>query len=202
MLQHLNVLLLVRGPKLNTVLQVQPHQGRVQGHNHLPAPAGHTIPETSQEAVGFLGHLSTLLAHVQPAANQHTKVRFCQAAFQPLLPKPVVLHGVIVTKVQDLELGLVEPHTVGLGPWIQPVQIPLQSLPTLEQIDTPPQLGFICKLTEGALHPLTQIISKCWVSGLEPACEKPENFAFCVAHPLKIAKEAFSSERGIHIVFC
>ena len=30
-LQHLNVLLVVRGPKLNTVLEVQPHQCRVQG---------------------------------------------------------------------------------------------------------------------------------------------------------------------------
>jgi len=45
-LQHLNVLLVVRGPKLNTVLEVWPHQCRVQGHDHLPAPVGHTIPDT------------------------------------------------------------------------------------------------------------------------------------------------------------
>jgi len=52
------------------------------------------------------------------------------------------------------------PHTVGLGPSIQPAQTPLQSLPTLEQIDTPAQLGVICKLTEEALDPLAQIIDK------------------------------------------
>jgi len=63
-LQPLNVLLVVRGPKLNTVLKVQPHQGRAQGHNHLPTPAGHTVPDTSQDAVGLLGHLGSLLAHV------------------------------------------------------------------------------------------------------------------------------------------
>jgi len=62
--------------------------------------------------------------------------------------------------VQDLALGLVESHTVGLGPSIQSVQIPLQSLPTLQEIDTPTQLGVICKLTEGALNPLIQIIDK------------------------------------------
>jgi len=56
-----------------------------------------------------------------------------------------------------LAFGLVEPHTVGLGPSIQSVQIPLQSLPTLKQINTPTQLGVICNLTEGALNPLTQI---------------------------------------------
>ncbi|KAK4832946.1 hypothetical protein QYF61_026602 [Mycteria americana] len=159
-LQHLNVSLGVRGPKLNTGFEVRPHQCRVQGHDHFPSPAGHTISDTSQDAIGFLGHLGTLLAHIQAAVNQHPQVLFCQAAFQPLFPKPVALHGVVVAQVQDLALGLVEPHTIGLGPSIQPVQVPLQSLPTLKQINTPAQLGVICKLTEGALDPLVQVIDK------------------------------------------
>jgi len=50
--------------------------------------------------------------------------------------------------VQDPALDLIEPHTVGLGPLIQPVQIPLQSLPTLQQINTLTQLGVICELIE------------------------------------------------------
>ncbi|KAK4821623.1 hypothetical protein QYF61_026057 [Mycteria americana] len=159
-LQHLNVSLVVRGPKLNTVFKVRPHQCRVQGHDHFPSPAGHAISDTSQDAIGFLGHLGTLLAHIQAAVNQRSQVLFCLAAFQPLFPKPVALHGVAVAQVQDLALGLVEPHTIGLGPSIQPVQVPLQSLPTLQQINTPTQLGVICKLTEGALDPFVQIIDK------------------------------------------
>ncbi|KAK4821227.1 hypothetical protein QYF61_015795, partial [Mycteria americana] len=83
-----------------------------------------------------------------------------QAAFQPLFPKPVVLHGVAVAQVQDLALGLVKPHTIDLSPSIQPVQVPLQSLPTLKQINTPTQFGVICKLAEGALDPFVQIIDK------------------------------------------
>ncbi|GAB0184554.1 hypothetical protein GRJ2_000920700 [Grus japonensis] len=143
----------VRGPKLNTVLEVRPHQCRVQGDDRFPSPAGHTIPDTSQDA---LGHLGTLVAHTQLAVDQHPQVLSCQAAFQPLFPKPVALHGVVV----DLALSFVEPHTAGLGPSIQPVQIPLQTLPTLKQINTPAQLGGICKLTEGALDPLIQVIDK------------------------------------------
>ncbi|KAK4806346.1 hypothetical protein QYF61_017215 [Mycteria americana] len=122
-LQHLNVSLVVRGPTLNTVFEVRPHQCRVQGHGHCPTPAGHTVPDTSQDAVGFLGHLGILLAHIQAAVNKHLQVLLCQAAFQPLFPKPVALHGVVVTQVQDLALGLVEPHTIDLGPSIQPVQL-------------------------------------------------------------------------------
>ncbi|KAK4810721.1 hypothetical protein QYF61_007695 [Mycteria americana] len=159
-LQHLNVSLVARGPKPNTVFEVRPHQCRVQGHDHFPSPAGHAISDTSQDAVGLLGYLGTLLAHIQAAVNQHPQVLFCQAAFQPLFPKPVALHGVAVAQVQDPALSLVEPHTIDLGPSIQPVQIPLQSLPTLKQINTPAQLGVVCKLTEGALDPLIQFIDK------------------------------------------
>ncbi|KAK4827586.1 hypothetical protein QYF61_019488, partial [Mycteria americana] len=142
--QHLNVPLVVGGPKLNTGFEVRPHQCRVQGHDHFPSPAGHAIFDTSQDAIGFLGHPGTLLAHIQPAVNQHAQVLLCQAAFQPLFPKPVALHGVAVAQVQDL----VKPHTIDLGPSIQPVQVPLQSLPPLQQINTPTQLGVICKLAE------------------------------------------------------
>ncbi|KAK4811654.1 hypothetical protein QYF61_022747 [Mycteria americana] len=158
-LQHLNVSL-VRGPKLNTAFEVRPHQCQVQGDDHFPSPAGHAIFDTSQDTIGFLGHLGTLLAHIQAAVNQHPQVLLCLAAFQPLFPKPVALHGVAVAQVQDLALGLVKPHTVDLSPSIQPVQVPLQSLPTLKQINTPTQLGVICKLTEGALDPFVQIIDK------------------------------------------
>ncbi|KAK4826284.1 LOW QUALITY PROTEIN: hypothetical protein QYF61_007131 [Mycteria americana] len=150
-LQHLNVSLAVRGPKLNTVFE---------GHDHFPTPAGHTIFDTSQDAIGLLGHLGTLLPHIQPAVNQHPQVLLCWAAFQPLFPKPVALHGVAVAQVQDPALGLVEPHTIGPSPSIQPVQVPLQSLPTLKQVNTPAQLGVICKLAEGALNPFIQIIDK------------------------------------------
>jgi len=55
MIQHLNVLLVVRGPKLKRVFEMRPHQCRVQGHDPLPTPAGHTIPDTSQDAVGLVG---------------------------------------------------------------------------------------------------------------------------------------------------
>jgi len=64
------------------------------------------------------------------------------------------VHGVVVTQGQDPAFGLVEPHTVGLDPSIQSVQISLQSLPTLKEIDIPAQLGVICKLTDRALNPL------------------------------------------------
>ncbi|KAK4824396.1 hypothetical protein QYF61_014056 [Mycteria americana] len=136
-LQYLNIPLVVGGPKLNTVFQVRPHQCRVQGHNHFPSPAGHAVFDTGQDAIGLLGRLGTLLAHIQAAVNQHPQVLLCQAAFQPLFPKPVALHGVAVAQVQDLALGLVKPHTIHPSPSIQPVQVPLQSLPTLQQINTP-----------------------------------------------------------------
>jgi len=46
------------------------------GDDQFPSPDGHTIPDTSQDAVGLLDHLVTLLAHVQPAVDQQAQILF------------------------------------------------------------------------------------------------------------------------------
>lgn len=79
-------------------------------------------------------------------------ILFGWVAFQPLLPSSC---EVLVTQVQHLALILVETRTIGLSPPFHAVQIPLQSL---QQINTPAQLGVICKLTPGAVNPFIQII--------------------------------------------
>ncbi|PKU40383.1 hypothetical protein llap_9314 [Limosa lapponica baueri] len=184
----------MRGPKLDVLLEVGPHQCQVQGDNHFPSPASHTIRVTSQDAVGLLDHLGTLLAHVQPRVDQHPQGYFCQAALQPLFPKRVALHGVVLTQVQDPAIGLIESHTIGLSPLIQPVQIPLQSHPTLDQVDTPTNLVLGCQspLMTGRqldLIPFTTtvwawpssqffnqskvLLSKPWAVSPGECCEKP-----------------------------
>lgn len=49
-----------------------------------------------------------------------------------------------------------EPHAIGLSPWIQSVQ----SLPTLQHINAPQNLTVVCELTGDALDPLIHIINK------------------------------------------
>jgi len=68
MLEQRNSLLLVRGPKLNAVLKVQSHQCHVQGISHFFSPTGH-ISHAGQDAIGFLGHVDTLLTHVRLAVS-------------------------------------------------------------------------------------------------------------------------------------
>jgi len=93
--------------------------------DYFPSPAYHTIPDTSQDPIGLLGHLGTLLANIQLTVRQYTKIPLHQAAFQPLLPKPCRVAWIVVTKMQDLTLGPIETHTVNLGPSIQSIQVPL-----------------------------------------------------------------------------
>ena len=73
---------------------------------------------------------------------------------------PVAMQGDVVTKKQDSTLGLVKAHTIGFSPLIEPIQIPLYGLPATRQIDTELQLGFVSRLTEGALKPFIKIINK------------------------------------------
>ncbi|KAJ7412692.1 integral membrane protein dgcr2 idd [Pitangus sulphuratus] len=123
--------------------------------------------QPGQDAIGLLGHLGTLLAHIQLIVDQHLQILFGQAAFQTLCPQPVALQGVVVTQVQDLAFCLIEPYVISFSTSIQPVQIPLQSLPRVQQINTPTQLGVVCKLTEDPLDCLVQVCQA------EPAFHKP-----------------------------
>jgi len=41
-----------------------PHQGRVEGEENLPRPAGHTPLNASQDPIGLLGSQGMLLAFV------------------------------------------------------------------------------------------------------------------------------------------
>ena len=77
--------------------------------DHFPAPAGNTISDTSKDAIDFLGHLDTLLAHVQLSVDQYPQVCFLYTVFQTLYPKSVVLPGVVVAKVQDSALAGPQP---------------------------------------------------------------------------------------------
>ena len=78
--------------------------------------AGCTVSDTSQDVIGLLRNLGTLLAHGQLECRP--QMHFLQAAFQTLCPKPSAVHGVVVTKVQDTALCLVEAHPIGLSPVI------------------------------------------------------------------------------------
>ncbi|TRZ24745.1 hypothetical protein HGM15179_002447 [Zosterops borbonicus] len=91
---------------------------------------------------------------------QYPQAPFCQAAVQPLCPQPVVHQGIVVANVQDPGIVFIKPRIPGLGPSTQPVQVPLQSPPTPQQINTPLQLSVICKFANGKLNPLIHIINK------------------------------------------
>ncbi|TRZ08524.1 hypothetical protein HGM15179_018581 [Zosterops borbonicus] len=69
--ENLNILLKLSGLELDIVLKVWPHQCQIHGKNHFRSPSGHTIPDTGQDAIGLLGHLGTLLSHIQSAINQY-----------------------------------------------------------------------------------------------------------------------------------
>ena len=53
--------------------------------------------------------------------------------------------------MQDLALGLVELHVVGMGPPLKHVQVPLDGILSLYHVNCTTQLGIVCKLAEGAL---------------------------------------------------
>ncbi|KAK4816309.1 hypothetical protein QYF61_014607 [Mycteria americana] len=76
------------------------------------------------------------------------------------IPSSPSLLGVAPTQVQDLALGLVEPHEVHMGPVLKLVQISLEGILSLRRVNCTIQLGVICKLAEGALDPTVSVKMK------------------------------------------
>ncbi|RMC14734.1 hypothetical protein DUI87_06908 [Hirundo rustica rustica] len=158
-LKHLNVLPKLRGPELDTILKVWPHQCRVQGKNDLPAPAGHTIPDPGQVPLALLA----TWAHCWPmfsCCHQYPQVPFLLGTVQPHHPQPITLQGVTAAKVQDSALGLTKLHLFRLCPSVQLFQVFLQSPSSFQQVDTHSQLNVICKFTNEKLHAFIHVISK------------------------------------------
>ena len=129
------------------------HQSRAKGQNHLARPGGHAAFDAAQDTVGLLGCEHTWPAHGQLFIHQCSQVLLSRAALNPFIPQPVLIQGFALTQVQDLELGHVEPHEVHTDPLLQPVQVPLDGMPSLRHVDRTTQLGVICKYAEGALNP-------------------------------------------------
>ncbi|KAK4823233.1 hypothetical protein QYF61_000093 [Mycteria americana] len=135
-LQEVHVCLVPRAPELDAVLQVGCHQGGVEGKNHLPRPAGHAPFDAAQGTVGFVGCKHMLPAHIQLFIHQYPQVLLHRAALNPFFLQLVLILGVAPTQVQDLALGLVEPHEVHMGPLLQLVQVPLDDILCLSLVSS------------------------------------------------------------------
>ena len=69
-LQQLCILPLLEAPGLDAVLQMGPHEGRVEGDSPFTVPVGHSFFGAAQDTVGILGCKSTLLAHIHLFIHQ------------------------------------------------------------------------------------------------------------------------------------
>jgi len=132
---------------------VESHQSRAEGQNPLPRPAGHAAGDAAQDMVGLLGCECTLLDHVQLLIHQYPQVLLVRAAHNPFIPQSVLIPGIALTQVQDLALGLVEPHEVHISSLLKLVQVPLDGTASLRRVDRTTYLGVVGKLAEGALDP-------------------------------------------------
>lgn len=68
---------------------------------------------------------------------------------------PLLQLGAVRTQVQDLTFGIVEPDEVHMHPLVGLVQFSLDGIPSLGHVNPTTQLLVICKLSVGALHPMS-----------------------------------------------
>jgi len=120
--------------ELDTVLQVMPDQGRVDGENHLPWSAGHAPFNALQDPIGPLVHQGTLLAHHQPVIHQDPQILLCRAPLQQVISQLLLILVVILSQVQDSTLAFVKPHLVPLCSILQSVQVLMNGSAAFSQL--------------------------------------------------------------------
>ena len=99
-------------------------------------------------------------AHIQLGVHQDPQVLFCQAAFQLDNAQHMQMPVVVPSQVQDFALAPVKHHEVPVGPFLQPVEVPLDDSTAPWPISHFSQFCVICKLTEGTLCPFTKMINE------------------------------------------
>jgi len=99
----------------STPSEVSPEQSR--GAESPPSTCQRASLHAVQDISGLLVCERTLLAHVQLFIHQYPQVLLGRAPLNPFIPQPLLIgSGVALIQVQDLALGLVEPHEVHTGP--------------------------------------------------------------------------------------
>jgi len=73
-----------------------------------------------------------MLVHVQFFNHQYLQVILCRVTFNPFILWSVLILGIAPTQVQGLALGLIEPHVVLMGPFLEPVKVPLDGVISLQ----------------------------------------------------------------------
>lgn len=98
---------------LDTVLQVRPHQGRVEEQDHLSQRAGSAVPNVLQETIGLFAYSWSWTACFPPGPLGPSP----QSCF-PRAQPPACPGG----QEQEPALGLAEFQKVPLCPSLQPLR--------------------------------------------------------------------------------
>lgn len=108
------------------------------------------------------------------------QVLFCRAAFQMDGLQPILAHGVICPQVEDFTLLFIKFHSIPVGSFLQPTEVPLNSSTTQiswSHLPSRDQAGPWRGQTESQLLTfLLDVQSLCHVKGLDSAVAKsPQN---------------------------
>jgi len=107
---------------------MQSHKCRVEVKDHLPGPAGYTF-------VKVVVLIPDLV--------------FCRATSWTVGLQAVLVHGVVLSQMQDFVFALFELHETLVTPFLQTVCVPLNNSPGLQHINS--QFQATHKLADSAL---------------------------------------------------
>ena len=140
LLKDVHLFLVLRSLDQDTVFQMLSYQSWVKGDDHHSRLAGNAFHNEGQDAVELLCHKSAL----QLTFNLVPTMSF--SAFQPVIPKPVLIREVIPPQVQAFSGLFISVFSISyVSLFLQLVKLPLNSSTIMWCINRSNQFCIICK---------------------------------------------------------
>lgn len=102
---------------------------------------------------------SSLLAKSSFSPSSVSPSCLSRAALIPFIPQPALVSEIVPTHVENLVLGLVDPHEIPMG-LLDPVQLPLNGILSFRAVNRTTEPGVIYKFAEGALNSTVYAVDK------------------------------------------
>lgn len=78
-----------------------------------------------QDNISLLHCKGVLLVHVQFGIHRNSQILFCRAAFQPVSPQYILVHGDIPPQVQNLAFPFTNLCEVPVSLFLHPIHVSL-----------------------------------------------------------------------------
>lgn len=158
--EEVNVVVVVRGGKVKRVVEVGGEEGGVEGEDELGSGGGESVCDRGEDGIGVVGGVGRVVGDVEGGVEEEGEVVLGEGGLEGVLGKGVGVDGVVVGKVEEGGVGVVEGDRVGVGGWMEGVEVGVERVGRVEEMKSGGEVGVMWKVSEGGVDGVMEMMDK------------------------------------------